>query len=312
MERPSYGPIRESSSSPGPSSPDRRFSTQDLELVFHYTMYTSLGLATSKSDEELWQLIVPERAFSNNFLLYGLLSISALHLAYLRPSKAEFYRNIGVQHYNSAKGFLKPVLQGFGSGNTEYVASFVPLIASISFAMLRDSPSTETDYLEVVLANFRSLRAVKESLQNIWPSLETDPVGLFCFMDTGNTADFTGANIEAALEALEWRVQTVVELKHLRIMYLGALHYLRHCLQHKVQVLIWPLLVSDNFFQAMTEREPAAVAILCLYGTLLHMLETLWWVGDTGSHIEMGASKILPPEWKNSMRWARTQFSLPK
>ncbi|KAH7378080.1 hypothetical protein BKA64DRAFT_248971 [Cadophora sp. MPI-SDFR-AT-0126] len=305
-------PIKESSSSPSPSSSERRFSTQDLELVYHYTLYTSLTLATSKSDEELWQLVVPQEAVSNHFLMYGLLSISSLHIAHLRPSNAECYKDLGAQHYSSAMGLLKPGLQGLGSGNADAVASFIPLSTAISFATLPDPPPLATDYLEVILAKFRSLRAAKDTLQSAWPTLETSPIGLFLFTDTGRRADPTADNTDFALEALEWRIHAEVESKLLRAEYLDAVRYLRHSLQHKVQVLTWPLLVSDHLFQAMTEREPAAIAILGFYGTLLHMLEAVWWVGDKGYRIVSAAAEILPPEWKTLMRRASMHVNLPQ
>jgi hypothetical protein len=54
MKRLKSAPVKESNSLPRPSSSERHFSKQDLELIFHYTLYTSRTLATSKSDEGLW------------------------------------------------------------------------------------------------------------------------------------------------------------------------------------------------------------------------------------------------------------------
>jgi len=93
---------------------------------------------------------------------------------------------------------------------------------------------------------------------------------------------------------------------------LDAVLYLQNSLKQKVQVLTWPLLVSNQFFQAITEREPAAIAILGFYGTLLHMMEAAWWVGDKGYRIVSAAAEILPPEWKTLMRWASTHVNLPQ
>lgn len=118
--------------------------------------------------------------------------------------------------------------------------------------------------------------------------------------------------MEVGLEALESRVHAEIESLHLRSAYLDAVQYLRLSLQRKVLVLTWPFLVCDAFFQAMTTREPAAVAILGTYGTLLHTLEGFWWVGDQGSHIVAAVSKILAPEWKILMRWASMRVNAAK
>jgi len=208
--------IKEPSPSPRPPSSERRFSTRDLELVFHYTLYTSLTLATNQSDAELWQLVVPQEAFSNHFLMYGLLSISSLHIAQLRPSKSECCKRLGEQHYSSAMGHLEPVLQSLGSGNADAVATFIPLLTSISFAILPEPPPVATHYVEVVLAAFRSLRVVKDMLQNAWPTLEMSRIGLFLFVDTGSRVDSKAVNTEVALEALKWRIHVKVLSELLR------------------------------------------------------------------------------------------------
>lgn len=82
--------------------------------------------------------------------MYGLLSISSLHIARLRPSKAEFYKNLGVQHYSTAMELLTPVLQDHVSGDADAVATFIPLLTSISFATLPESPPIATDYIEII------------------------------------------------------------------------------------------------------------------------------------------------------------------
>jgi hypothetical protein len=148
-------------------------------------------------------------------------------------------------------------------------------------------------------------------LQSTWPTLESSQIRLL-FVDTGRRADPTAANTDVALEALEWRVHAEVVSKLHRAEYLDAVRYLRRSLQQKVQVLTWPLFVSDLFFQVMTKRAPAAIVILGFYGTLLHMLEAVWWVGDKGYRIVSAAAEILPPEWKILMRWASMHVNLPQ
>lgn len=94
---------------------------------------------------------------------------------------------------------LNPALKSLSSDNALAVAAFIPLLTSISFATLPEPPPIAADYLEIILAKFRSLRAVRDMLQSAWPTLETSQSELFPIADTGRKADHTALDMEVAL-----------------------------------------------------------------------------------------------------------------
>jgi hypothetical protein len=56
--------------------------------------------------QETWQVIIPEIAYSYEFLVHGILGLSALHLAYLKPERyshylagAGFHMSLGLRSY---------------------------------------------------------------------------------------------------------------------------------------------------------------------------------------------------------------------
>lgn len=59
--------------------------------MHHYTLYTSKTLSKRKAVQDVWQIEIPKIAYSYEFLMHGILSLSALHLSHLRPEKYSDY-----------------------------------------------------------------------------------------------------------------------------------------------------------------------------------------------------------------------------
>lgn len=292
-----------------PSISNKCYTTQDLELVFHYVTCTAITLATSKWDESFWQVVVPQESFSHHFLMHGLLSIASLHLAYIRPLDVDRYTSLGVLHYNSAVDFFGAALEANSCPNTASLISCVPLFASISFVMLGTPPSLKTDFLESMLSMVHSLRANHGMLQVVRPLLRATFIDSPFCTESGDKRvleeDPTTINTKVALETLEWRISEDSGIEFLGTEYFDAVKCLRHSLQHHSHILNWPVLISDGFFQAMVDKKPIAIAILGFYGAILHNLGCGWLIGDNGRTIVLAVLEILPPEWKIVLRWAR-------
>lgn len=67
-----------------PFGPGGQWTLSDLELMHFYTASTSLTLSNAPSRRNVWQSVVPQIAFSHDFLLHGLLAFAALHLPVYR------------------------------------------------------------------------------------------------------------------------------------------------------------------------------------------------------------------------------------
>jgi hypothetical protein len=84
----------------------QEWTGQDPELMHHYTLYASKTFARRPQMQEIWQVVVPELAYSYEFLMHGILGLSALHLASIKPERyshylagAGFHMSLGLRSY---------------------------------------------------------------------------------------------------------------------------------------------------------------------------------------------------------------------
>ena len=72
----------------------------DLELMHHYCTSTCNTMVTREDARHVWRVIIPIEAYANEYLMHGILAISALHRAYLvaNPQKKERYLKSSAFH----------------------------------------------------------------------------------------------------------------------------------------------------------------------------------------------------------------------
>lgn len=72
-----------------------------MELMHHYSSYVSTVLVR-RPEPKYWNEVVPNDALQHPFLLHGLLAVSALSLACLRPAKIDEYLIFSDKHQGLA------------------------------------------------------------------------------------------------------------------------------------------------------------------------------------------------------------------
>lgn len=109
--------------------------------MHHYTLYTSLTFARRRDMQEAWQVDIPKIAYSCEFVMHGLLGLSALHLAYLKPERYSFYLAGSGFHMSLALRTYRTVVLSPSSDNCYALFCFSGLIMVYIFA----SPTETTD-----------------------------------------------------------------------------------------------------------------------------------------------------------------------
>jgi hypothetical protein len=94
----------------------RRSSTllavDDLPLLHHWILSTSRSISESPSFDAYWQTAFPQIGFRYSFVLHGILSVAALHLASLHASDKKQHVVDAAHHHNIAlQGFREQVTQ---------------------------------------------------------------------------------------------------------------------------------------------------------------------------------------------------------
>lgn len=71
---------------------------QDLGLIHNYSLHTASTLHSDLAIKAMMRVNVPELGLEYEFVMRGILAISALHLAHLRPKRREYYLAQAAHH----------------------------------------------------------------------------------------------------------------------------------------------------------------------------------------------------------------------
>ncbi|WYZ35375.1 hypothetical protein EsH8_X_000022 [Colletotrichum jinshuiense] len=80
------------------------FCMDDMILLHHWTMYTSRTIFKSPNVDHCWQLTFPQIGFRHSFVMHGLLSLAALHLACTDVASRKQRSLDAARHHSAALG----------------------------------------------------------------------------------------------------------------------------------------------------------------------------------------------------------------
>jgi hypothetical protein len=74
----------------------------NLRLLHHWTISTSIGVSKWPKDRWVWQTVLPQIGFRYSFMLYAMLSLAALHIAYHNGAEGNSMWMAGIFHHSQA------------------------------------------------------------------------------------------------------------------------------------------------------------------------------------------------------------------
>jgi hypothetical protein len=113
-----------------------------MALLHHWTMVTSRSIVNSPKVDHLWQTVFPEIAYAHSYVMHGLLSLSALHIAYLHPEQRREHLHVASQHHVLALSGLRSDMDAISPSNADAVfasATLMFLYAFTTFSKLSDA-----------------------------------------------------------------------------------------------------------------------------------------------------------------------------
>ncbi|KAK9849988.1 uncharacterized protein MYU51_012739 [Penicillium brevicompactum] len=109
----------------------------EMELLHHYSTSTCYTISRLPVLQTVWRITVPRLGFASPFLLHGILALSALHLAYLKPDHHANYAAQAEFHHNLALQTVSPILPRIDEDNATAVYLFSTITSIISCAKPR-------------------------------------------------------------------------------------------------------------------------------------------------------------------------------
>lgn len=289
---------------------------EDMALWHHFIKTTASTLSNPWGDE------LPTLALNCDYLLHGILAVSALHIAYLHPDKKDKYNHLASHHQDLAFPALNKATTNITPENANNVFAASTLVMVSNFASFRSSaelvfPLTQTSTNEGASNWIICLRGCSSIAWTAQAHIEAGPLGFLLTQGRAlETALQSGARPSAEdEESLKQISEIVLNLPSTKIetstdemeTYKDAVERLRNMLAASAQNLssimqraitsIWPATVSNTFIRLLSEKRPPALIIMAHYCLLLANINGCWYLEHRGLHLFQSVERELGNEW---------------
>ena len=286
-----------------------------LELMHHYSIYTSSTLLDATDPGLNWDAVVPHQALSHEFLMHAVLAVSALHIVHLRglTESTEGYLVQARSHHNEAFKLFRSDITEITSKNCTAAVTFsvLVLIFSCGTSQLVDplQPHNPIDNMITLLKSFRGYWKLFSSLQH-WISM--GPLGGLPPLRSIGRLPFrfqTDSAMEA-LSALEILNAASPDSDEDKQTYQDTIINIKQSLQNGCALprVLWSVTVSDEYMMLLEQNRPMALIILA-HGAV-HHAPYRWFVHNLGPETVKFIERLLDPEWKPFLAWPLRELGL--
>lgn len=96
--------------------------------MHHYSTLTYATLSRKADMQRIWQVVIPQEGYAHEFLMRGILAVSALHIAHLSPEKSSIFSEISSYHQDIALKEFRATLSNITTHNRVAVFAFATLL----------------------------------------------------------------------------------------------------------------------------------------------------------------------------------------
>ncbi|KAI9933810.1 hypothetical protein ASPWEDRAFT_311930 [Aspergillus wentii DTO 134E9] len=302
----------------------------DLELLHHYTTvtYKTLPSGASSDQHALWQSQVVQLGFHHEFLLRGILSVSALHLLYLHPDRQESLSLRASTHQSLALSSVQEALNTVDTSNCVALFAFSCIIVVLAFATPRtldsDPSTTNGSINKDILDWFHMIRGCNSVVQAQWPTLSTS--FLAPLLHRGMRHETTASHsipdsskitsLHNLLLPSSTNPSVILPDAHRTACALAIHELLNTHTQISLltsrgqdfipEIFVWPIAIPDGFLGLLRERQPQAMVIFAYYAALLHRVDGLWFMRGWARYLIEHIDELLGEEWTSWLAWPKS------
>ena len=293
----------------------------DLQLMHHFSTVLAYDLANQQTGEALalWQKYAVELGFKHDFLLRGLLALSALHQSYLYPHlKTEFDLKASA-HQSVAIHDFQETLGNVNETNCHALFAFSCVILVLSFAS--SSKDKASDFQMDVLHWMYLLRGCNEVLKLYRETLRSSFLKplldelhyaenqtphniedidhiteLFALCSSSNLGDKERS--QACTLAIHALLSTFVQASILRKRGEGSV----------LVSFVWSVNLPPKFLEMLENKQPEALVILAHYCVLIYWgeMQDTWFLTGWARYMLDTIKEFTSEEWKEHLSWPDT------
>jgi hypothetical protein len=306
-----------------PSSSNRQISVNSdplplLELELLHQWHTSTAPALSRDQEvsRVMKDIIPREGFAHPFLIYGLLSIAALHRIRLDGVKnALVFAEASIEYKQQALSLYTPLLNNITRSNCNALFAFSCLLSILCFASQTSDVTRTVKEVADVVEIFRLVRGVAVVVEKARQWIESSEVSVLLFSshfdghDLNSSRRQGSSDVEGQLRQLLSSCHETCKDSSSMLVYTSSIQYLIYSYSaysttsDNTVGLAWPVLVDPRFFDFLLEKEQLSLVILAHYGAIMALCNDTWWMDGWGQLVIRLTSDLLHPTWLCKIEW---------
>jgi hypothetical protein len=292
----------------------------DLELLHNFSTSTCYTLHSDPALKTLWRINVPQLGFQYDFVMRGVLALSALHLAYYKPEKRDlFIAQAKIQNQAGLRA-AAAMLPYITQENCSAVYIFSALTCIFTLASPRE-PSEFFFFGDQGIASWLTLfRGTRSIIDSALDALHVGVLGPMFIAGARRTA-LREAHVKAEEGSMEDGqlgelrqaiMETITDPQAVQI-YMGAIDELQKAFTvaykgvfHTIEstdVFIFLFRVSEEYLDFLKERTQESMAIFAYFCVITKRLEKNWWSEGWSNHLMSMIYSALDEEHKLWIRW---------
>ncbi|KAF4973872.1 hypothetical protein FZEAL_9172 [Fusarium zealandicum] len=294
---------------------------QSLRLLHHYDTAVCAILAEDEATVEVWKKIVPEAAFSHEFLMHGLLALSALHYAQSHPSQRREYGLISSHYQSLALQIFATKLQDISEDNFEpyfFLATFIFILSMRSISDRQDSqsPADPSD----ISQSFMLLQGIKSICE--FKPIETwsrdGPLAPLMEREEPTPVNHTGAfqtrmdrlytlarDLSPTFSAINEQSSCLLAIESLRTTQANCIAADTPSSRAR-RIWLWPVSLTHYFIELISQKHHVALIILAHYAALARPFEHPHWMNrEWSSNVFASVENALEEKWHEWISWPK-------
>ena len=291
---------------------------EHLELLHQFITNTYTTFSDLEDVQTVWRTSIPRLAFLHPYLMYELLAISALHLAYCRPENASRYYTKSTELQSQALNNFNSVQRAVTASTCAPTLIFTSLLA---VHVLADPSRTvaldSSQYLDHVIHCLMLMRNVQKLVITDWIGYLRDSE-LKPIFEFGSDESHQIPQPCLDLSKLTENSDLGDQAKEAYDEAIERLHWVyTKCIHHQGSyttvrwLLAWPIQLKEAYQDRLSERRPEALVILAYFAVVLQYYKNCWVVGDSGQFLIRAIHSHLGPHWAKWMEWPLSFVATP-
>jgi hypothetical protein len=291
--------------------------------MHHYTLKSAHTITDKPSQVPAFQEWCPQNVEKHPFLLDGMLSMAAFHLAHLRTDEASIWVPAAIRHQTSAlMGFRNTLKNDVTEENCHALFAQSLFLSTTSLAATKYMSNGELGSsfsLDDILEPFMHIRGAGDVCLTAYWWIKNGPLSE---MLPGNFLRVEGelaGPIDTRIKDLKNMILQKYSGTPLEIHLMGATEALRFVFKETAfapqarnnprYIWKWANLVNQSYINLLRTHEPGALILFAHFALLSATYEREWYFHGWAGRAIKAVSDALPEDWKEWIHWTELQLA---